>query len=488
MKTTFLIALCLTLSCSALVGDVDGGATGGGNGGGAQTGGGAGGGGVSDSGSGGGAGSLDSGAGGGAADSGAGGGNADSGSGGGVADGGANPGSADSGSTGGQRDGGTSDSGVSDAGAGAGGWYAPRSLVDDLGRLALGNQVHIVGHLNGQLVQRRSADNGLTWTSPDIISPATGNFPAMYGGLFSQGDSVYLITAVEDMASSAGAGGMPLEFRRSDDNGATWTSPVTITPVGRTIFRARIVASGQFVHVAGASDPTGDASFWYFRSTDNGATWAATALALNLGKYGGGQTVAVDGATVHVAYTDATGTVGAGPTLYRRSTDNGATWGTPVNIGEVSSVSSKQGRVQLTASGGKVFAGWQRESNVFGSAVPADRIGFNRSLDDGQTWGTAQVLPQNTGIDRNHEHVFMGPSGAVHFIWRHGDSGDSTPDPAGYMFSTDYGTTWQTSTFAIDTTSVGDTNHPWNIVANGQAVHVLTGPSGAMLYSGRRLP
>ncbi len=56
------------------------------------------------------------------------------------------------------------------------------------------------------------------------------------------------------------------------------------------------------------------------------------------------------------------------------------------------------------------------------------------------------------------------------------------------MFSPDYGTTWQTSTRAIDTTNVGDTNHPWNIVANGQAVHVLTGPSGTMLYSGRRLP
>ena len=111
----------------------------------------------------------------------------------------------------------------------------------DLGRLAIGNQVHIVGHLNNQLVHRRSADNGVTWTSPDVISAAAGNFPAMYGGLFAQGDSVYLITAAEE--------------------------------------------------------------------------------------------------------------------------------------------------------------------------------------------------PQNTGIDRNHEHVSMGPNGAVHFIWRHGDGGDSTPDPAGYMSS-----------------------------------------------------
>ncbi len=52
----------------------------------------------------------------------------------------------------------------------------------------------------------------------------------------------------------------------------------------------------------------------------------------------------------------------------------------------------------------------------------------------------------------------------------------------------DYGATWQASTLAVDTTAAGDTNHPLNIVVNGQAVHVLTGPSGTMLYSGRRLP
>ncbi len=463
MRIMLLVGLCLTLSCTAMVGDLDGGATGGGNGGGSQSGGGAGGGGAFDSGAGGG-GAGDSGAGGGRADGGAVGGTVDSGAGGGAAD-----------------------SGVRDAGI-TGAWYPPRSLVDDLGRLAIGNQVHIVGHLNNQLVHRRSPDNGATWTAADIIAPAAGNFPAMYGGFYAQGDSLYLLTASADMASSAAGGGLLLDFRRSSDNGATWTAPVAVTPQSTPLFRARIAASGQFIHVAGTVDPLGSASYWYFRSTDNGATWAATALATSLGKYGGGQTIAVDGATVHAAYTDATGWVGGGPTWYLRSVDNGATWSAPVNIGETSSVSSRQARVQLTANGGKVFAGWQRESPVFGAAVPADRIGFNRSLDDGQTWGTTQVLPQNTGIDRNHLHVWIGPSGGVHFVWRHGDSGDTVPDPAGYMFSPDYGTTWQTSTLAIDTTAVGDTNHPWSIVANAQAVHVLTGPSGAMLYSGKRLP
>jgi hypothetical protein len=60
-------------------------------------------------------------------------------------------------------------------------------------------------------------------------------------------------------------------------------------------------------------------------------------------------------------------------------------------------------------------------------------------------------------------------------------------DPAGYLSSLDYGATWRTREPAIDTPSLG-ANHPWAVVANTAAVHVLTGPSGAMLYASRPLP
>jgi len=327
----------------------------------------------------------------------------------------------------------------------------------------------------------------MTWTAPNTISAAGGNFPAMYGGFYAEGDNVYLITADDEMASSAAAGGRQLSFRKSTDNGSTWSAPVVITTGASPIFRARIVASMNYVHVAGVSNPTGNASYWYFRSTDGGATWSAETLATNLGTYGGGQTVAVDGATVHAAYTDATQSVGAGPTLYIRSTDNGATWSQPVAIGESSAASNRQARVQLSAADGRVFACWQRESAVVGGAVPADRIGYNISTNGGVTWGTAQVLPQDTGVDRNHQHAWMAPGGGVHVVWRHGDSGDNVDDAAGYMFSPDYGATWQTSALAIDTRNTLGTNHPWSIVADATTVHVLTGPAGAMQYAFRRL-
>ena len=368
-------------------------------------------------------------------------------------------------------------------------WSGPAGLVDDLGRLALGNQIHIVGHENGQLVHLRSAD-GVTWTSPTVITTAAGNFPAMYGGFSALGDTLYLVTADNDMASSATAGGRLLQFRRSDNNGDTWTGPVAVNSGASLIFRGRVAAYQDYVHFVGVSGPTSGsgASLWYFRSTNRGDMWSATPLASGLGTYGGGQTVAVDGATVHVGYTDANGSIGAGPTLYIRSADNGATWSTPVTIGESTTASSRQARVQITAADGHVFACWQREPAMSGGTLPPDRIGYNTSSDGGLTWGMARVLAEDAGIDRNHQHVWMAPGGGVHIIWRHGDSGDTIDDPAGYKESRDYGETWLPRVIAVDTTAtLGGANHPWAIVANGTSVHALTGPT-PMQYVHRAVP
>jgi hypothetical protein len=75
----------------------------------------------------------------------------------------------------------------------------------------------------------------------------------------------------------------------------------------------------------------------------------------------------------------------------------------------------------------------------------------------------------------------MDDDGGVHILWRIGN-GDS--DNAGYMYSPDYGETWQASKVAVSTS---EPNHPFSLVADTNAVHVMTAPAGMMQYASRPL-
>lgn len=124
-------------------------------------------------------------------------------------------------------------------------WSSPVTLVEAHGRLAIGNQIHVVGHVGANLVHRRSSDGGATWTTAMTIAAAATNFPMQYGGLFAVADSVYLLTAAGDLGPAA----RHLDLRRSTNNGQTWSAPVRITASGQELFRAQLVVSGAYVHI-----------------------------------------------------------------------------------------------------------------------------------------------------------------------------------------------------------------------------------------------
>ncbi|MFC1462852.1 sialidase family protein [Verrucomicrobiota bacterium] len=340
----------------------------------------------------------------------------------------------------------------------------------------MGNRVHIVGHNKGNLVHRSSKDDGLTWSEPTVVAPASRDFPMMYGGLYAKGDTVYLLTAVAYMGPAA----QDLDVRKSTDNGATWNSPVRITSRDKRVFRGRLIASGEYVHVAGTGGPRPQACLLYFRSLDGGITWdKGLVLADNLGPYGGGQTLAVDGSTVHISYTKVRNGPGGGDTYYIRSTDNGKSWSRPVYIGEKSKASDRQARVQIAAVDKHVLVTWGRESKISGDPLPAERLGYSLSKDGGVTWGKARILPGEQGAERNHQQAWMTPGGAVHVFWR---NGNSKSDSVGYMYSPDYGVTWNKWEIPFNTSGA---NHPYSIVADDKAVHILTGPLGSMKYAHR---
>ncbi len=251
-------------------------------------------------------------------------------------------------------------------------WSAPVSLVSAYGRLALGNRVHVVGHSGGNLVHRTSADNGATWSAETVVSPASGNYPMQYGGLYASGDTVYLLTAAGDM----GAYSQPLDFRKSTNNGANWSNPIRITKPGQEIRRANIVARDETVHVfGGQSDASGyGTGVFYFRSMNGGLNWEPGVLLY--AQADASARMAVDEVNVHVAFGAKLSTNSfGGRTMYMRSTNNGLSWEEPVFIGEISAESDVQARQQIAAADGRILAMWQRERPFAGGPLPSERLG-----------------------------------------------------------------------------------------------------------------
>jgi len=363
-------------------------------------------------------------------------------------------------------------------------WSAPVSLVSAYGRIALGNRVHVVGHSGGNLVHRSSQDNGATWSAPAIVASASVNYPMQYGGLFAVGDTVYLLTAAGDMGPSS----QPLDFRKSTNNGATWSSPIRITRPGEEIRRANIAANGDTVHVFGGQSGAGGygTGIFYFRSTNGGVNWQPGVKLY--AQADASARMAVDGTTLHVAFGAMLSTNSfGGRSSYMHSTDNGTTWSGPDFIGENSTESDVQARQQIVAADGRLLAMWQRERPFAGGPLPTERLGYNRSLDAGISWMGLKLLPgdrtlpSDIGVIRDHHQVWIVRGGGLHVAWAHGPPGDPST-PMGYIFSSDYGASWSKPEIAINAPAG---SLPYGIVADDNWVHIMAEPG---VYVRRRVP
>ena len=315
---------------------------------------------------------------------------------------------------------------------------------------ASGNFVHVTWQeardLNWEIYYKRSSDGGVTWGADTRLTNqfAKSDMPS----IVVSGSVVHVVW--EDERD----GNAEIYYKRSTDDGLTWSADTRMTNAVAELWIPSIGASGSIVGIAWQDNRDGNPEIYFKRSTDAGASWEADVRLTNDTAHSYFSSVAVSGSLVHVVWTEYRDI--DEEIYYKRSTDAGATWGADTRLINAAGYSDYP---SVAASGSSVHVVWydDRENSTF-------QIYHKRSTDGGATWeAETPITSEPTGTDYGNIAV----SGAVvHVVWDdYRDGGCEIY----YKRSTDDGASWGTDTRL---TNAKASDCP-SIAVSGSVVHVV---------------
>ncbi len=306
--------------------------------------------------------------------------------------------------------------------------------------VADGNIIHFIYRDSTNIKYRKSTNEGSTWTAATTIGTGADDIP-LDKAITCNGNYVHVHYAKnEDNVNSPPT----LWYIRSSDGGTTWDSPVQMwdgTDDGNNRFIRGTIAitkNTNYTHMLWVSHSNVDFStngIYFRKSTDNGTTWSSKVKLFSATASSPGRPdLCIENGIMHLTWTDTrNGTVSGngGETYYSRSIDSGSTWSTEVNLSNTTTHDTL--RPGIAAIDNVVVSVWQYP-------IGTEDIYVVRSTDSGVSWGSPVVLYANTG---NQEHASVASHNNI-FAVVFGNRNDS-PDAVYTSISKDYGVTWSTS-------------------------------------------
>jgi hypothetical protein len=275
---------------------------------------------------------------------------------------------------------------------------------------------------NFEILFRRSTDNGATWQTTKNLSNNPG--PSSNPQIAVSGSNVFVVWTQENADLSQS----DIFFRRSADNGATWGARINISVSGINFSSvARLAASGSNVYISWTIGYSGEPRDTLLRrSTDNGATWSTIVnLSNNPVSNNQGPEIASSGNKVYVVWS------AANEIYLRRSTDNGATWKSVVNLSKNAGDSRTP---QIAVSGSFVYVAWS-------DFTPGNYdIFFRSSPDNGASWQPTKNLSRNAPYSSFPQ--ISSTSSAVYVTWSQNRFVGSLNYDVMFKGSQDNGSTW----------------------------------------------
>lgn len=236
----------------------------------------------------------------------------------------------------------------------------------------------------------RSSDDGVTWTAPQVVRPEFADDSGNAAVLATDGQGHWIMVWAPTPAT--------LVITQSLDNGVTWGVPQTLVTGDGVSHEFPTIAtdrSGTWIIAWSSDDPLGgtigeDYDTLYSRSSDDGQNWSAPTY-LNSNAPDPSDTGAelrprltTDGAGTWIAAWSTSGVIAA----LARSTDNGATWQSVVQLSSVGTGGGTAPDI-ATDGGSRWVVVW---TNYLPSVSEYGDIYYSVSSDDGATWSPEQVL------------------------------------------------------------------------------------------------
>jgi len=267
----------------------------------------------------------------------------------------------------------------------------------------------------GNVYLLHSGDAGQTWDPPVQLSTGQGAYRVSLAYSDSRLHVVWM-----DYRS----GVWDTYYRRSPDRGTTWDAETRIAPSAGVFGaeRPQVAALGDAVHVTIWDDRSSNPScmpgtflfancpdVFHIASMDGGTTWGAEVDVANAGAaFAGRNDIAVTTSSVVINYNRDVEGLDGQKLFAVRSTDNGATWETPIQL-TTTPGSSDHG--SIVGDGAAVHLAWHDARD------PQNlEIYYRRSLDSGGTWEDEEQVSTGAAGDSSTPLLAVSANG-VHALW-----------------------------------------------------------------------
>jgi hypothetical protein len=216
-----------------------------------------------------------------------------------------------------------------------------------------------------------------------------------------------------------------------------------------------LIANGATLHAVWSDNRSNGGAIYYKRSTDDGLTWGPDTRVSGTPAADSFPLLALSGSTVHLVFLRSNGAPQAA-SFYKRSPDGGDTWEPDVFLG------STKWWPGVAAAGPMVYVSLNTSVTSSNSEVY-----FRRSTNNGTTWEPQQQISNANG--RSEDPAIAATGNRVHLVWN--DNRDGTMEVY-YRRSTNQGLTWDAET---SLTHVPDNTYMPTIYLSGLHADVAYG-------------